>query len=106
VFHALYRNPHSRWKSLPEWMFSGPLIALMTWGTLLTEAAAGTLVWFRETRYFTIVLAAVFHATMEVFLRLKFFQYLSVICLLLFVPSDAWMGLWDEMKVISAHLFQ
>jgi uncharacterized membrane protein YphA (DoxX/SURF4 family) len=103
VFHAVYRNPHFRWRSLPGWMEWGPVIAGMTWGTMLIETAAGTLVWFRETRYVTILAGTIFHATLEVFLKLKFFQYLSFLCLLLFVPNDAWIGLWGGVKMFFLH---
>jgi Vitamin K-dependent gamma-carboxylase len=97
-FHALYRNPSFRFRKFPPWLTSGPVIALMTWATLLTETAAGILLWFRETRYVMIGIALVFHLSFELFLNLKYFQYLMMACLLLFVPSEAWMHLGINMR--------
>jgi uncharacterized membrane protein YphA (DoxX/SURF4 family) len=91
VFHALHRNPHLRWNHLPKWTSSGALVALMTWGTLLTEGAIGIFVWFRDTRWIGILVAVAFHGTLEVFLKLKYFQYMMIICLVLFVPSATWI---------------
>ncbi len=86
VFHALYRNPHARWDPMPPWLLSAPMIALMTWGTLVTEFAGGTLIWFRETRYVVIASLVFFHLSLEALLRLKYFQWMMVVCLLLFIP--------------------
>jgi hypothetical protein len=93
VFYALYGNPHYRWRTLPSWLFSGPVIAFFTWGTLVSEGAAGTLMWVRETKYYAMAAIAAVHIGIEIFLRLKYFQYLMIICLVLFVTSDAWLSI-------------
>jgi hypothetical protein len=98
VFYALYGNPHYRWSTFPSWLFSGPVIALFTWGTLVSEAAAGTLMWVRETRYYAMAAIAMVHIVIEIFLRLKYFQYLMMICLVLFVPCDTWLSIIHAIR--------
>lgn len=104
VFHALHRNPHLRFQTLPAWIESGPAIAALTWGTLLVEGSAGTLTWVSDTRYVAILSAAVFHAGMEVFLKVKYFQYMMMVCLVLFVPSSEWMNFWTAVKGFVPHV--
>ncbi len=103
VFHAIYKNPHYRRKTIPALMFDGPAIALMTWATLLAETAGGTLLWLRETRYLTMAAVVGFHVSLEVLLKLKYFQLMMIVCLLLFVPSEAWMTLWLTLSRGTAH---
>jgi Vitamin K-dependent gamma-carboxylase len=90
-FYSLYKNPHWRWKSYPAILHSAAGVAAMTWSTLLIEVAAGTLLWLRETRYAAMIVVCVFHGAIEIALRLKHFQWLMVICMVLFVPSDVWL---------------
>lgn len=100
VFYALYGNPHYRWHTFPRWLFLGPVIAFFTWVTLLSEGAAGTLIWIRETRYFAMAAIATVHLVIETFLRLKYFQLLMLTCLLLFVPCDTWLSIFHKVGQI------
>jgi hypothetical protein len=104
AFHALHANPNGRFKVLPGPLHSGSLIAFMTWTSVLIEFAAGTLIWLRETRYATMIAAVVMHIGFGVFLRLKYFQSIMVVCLLLFVPNYAWTHVAAAMSgVRSIH---
>ena len=64
-------------------------IHMATWGTLLVEGAAGTLIWLRRTRYWVMAAAFALHEGINLSLQFPIFQYVMMASLLIFLfPED------------------
>ena len=63
-------------------------INLLTWGTLLLEFALFTLIWIKETRYWTLVAAVFFHLTIEYHMNIPQFEFLMIYSYVLFVEPE------------------
>jgi predicted DCC family thiol-disulfide oxidoreductase YuxK len=72
-----------------------------SWGTLAIESAAGTLIWFREFRYYVLLGLLMLHGFIEYALTLQLFQWIVMTTFILFVyPQDltrAWNWLLSHM---------
>lgn len=62
-------------------------IQLLSWGTLIIEAALFSLIWLKETRYWTIVGAIFFHLMIEYHMNIPQFEFLMIYSYLLFVED-------------------
>ena len=60
----------------------------LTWGTLMVEAGMWSLIWFKETRYYVLAAALILHLGMEYTMNLSTFEWMMIMSLLLFVPSN------------------
>ena len=75
---------------LPRWALNPVAIRVATWGTLVVEAALGTLVWVPGFRYTVLVAGAAFHLLLEFLLNLQLFGFVMLASLTLFIdPDDA-----------------
>ncbi len=75
-------------------------IKLATWGTLLAEAAAGTLIWWKPLRYPVLLAAIGLHAGINLAMQFPTFQYVMIASLLTFlIPEDVerWVGRGREL---------
>jgi hypothetical protein len=68
-------------------------INFLTYSTLALELALFTLICIKETRYWVIGLAVIFHLTIDYHMNIPFFEYLMIVSYILFVvPKDlAWV---------------
>lgn len=74
----------------PDWLLSPGFVAAATWGTLVVEAAMGSLVWVRELRYPILIATASMHLGLELLLNVGLFGWLMIATMLLFIfPADA-----------------
>jgi hypothetical protein len=88
IYWAMTSNVWSRW-AFPEVLYGSPLIAALTYGTILVEGAFPMLVWFQTTRLAVIAALAVLHLGIAVFLQNVTFFSLAMVCVLwVFVPAD------------------
>jgi len=64
-------------------------IQFLTWSTLVLEFALFTLIWFRETRYFVLAGAVIFHLAIDYHMNIPFFEWLMITSYVLFIyPED------------------
>lgn len=61
-------------------------IRVITWGSLATELAIGTLVWFPWFRYPVLLAGALLHLGVEFTMNIPVFQWLMLACLTTFIP--------------------
>ena len=71
--HDFYKFP------LPELITENLMVLkLMTWGVLIFEIMAPILIWFRETRRYTLALLIVFHLGIEITMNLMMFHWVMI----------------------------
>lgn len=70
-----------------EILNSMALIKFMTWSTLLIEFALGTLVWFKELRYWVLLAGVGLHLGIEVTMHIPLFEWVMIGAMLCMVPS-------------------
>jgi uncharacterized membrane protein YphA (DoxX/SURF4 family) len=94
VFHSLYRNRSLRQLFRREVVQSllarAPVTAFLTWSILAAETFIGIFLWFRETRIAALVVAVALHVALELGLSIKYFQWLMLTSLVLFVSPAEW----------------
>ncbi|MGI9034387.1 MAG: HTTM domain-containing protein [Acidimicrobiales bacterium] len=74
---------------LPHLMTRSLLMSnLLTYGTLATELALGTLVWNRRLRPWVLCLGVGFHLAIDYMLRVGFFSYGMLVLYLAFIPPE------------------
>ena len=73
-------------------------IKLATWGVLVAELSAGTLIWWRRTRYWMILAALGLHEGINLTMQFPVFQYVMMAYLVNFVYPD------DMERVITKAL--
>lgn len=97
LYLAIVSNQWSRWP-WPEMFYvaDGLLTRLLTYGTLVVEAAFPLLVWFRPTRLYVICAVACLHLGIAVMLNGVSFFSVSMLCgLWIFVPPEV---TWKLMR--------
>src|SRR5262245_11210493 len=72
---------------LPRWALNPVAIRVATWGTLVVEAALGTLVWVRDFRYPVLAAGVAFHLMLEFLLNLHLFGFIMLASLTVFIDS-------------------
>ncbi|MGO4802247.1 HTTM domain-containing protein [Pseudomonas sp. W22_MBD1_FP4] len=89
VFHVLNVRRYQRF-SFPKILRLPAIYKSITWSTLLIWGALSTLIWIDELRYPVMVTGVIFHLGMDVFLRIRMFQWVMMTGLVLFIsPADA-----------------
>jgi len=69
-------------------------VQLLTYGTLVAELSAGTLVWCRRLRYPLLIAAFLLHFGINLMMQFPVFQYVMISSLILFIyPEDMERGL-------------
>ena len=64
-------------------------IKLMTWGVLVAEFSACSLIWFRKTRYYILGAAFLLHFGINLMMQFPIFQYVMMTSLINFIfPED------------------
>ncbi|QLY27293.1 HTTM domain-containing protein [Bdellovibrio sp. KM01] len=71
------------------------VIKFMTWSTLLVELAMGTLVWFKDLRYWVLLAGIGLHIGIELVMSIPMFEWVMVVTMLSLVDP------WDVIKVES-----
>lgn len=65
------------------------MIKLFTWSTLLVEIALGTLVWFKELRYWVLLSGVLLHLTIEYTMSIPIFEWAMIVMMIGMVdPRD------------------
>jgi hypothetical protein len=80
---------------IPTFLFdSSWLVALLTWSVIAVEVLAPILLWFKETRRFSLIAVALFHLGNEWTMHLFLFHWVMLVGWLAFVSPDdfAWVG--------------
>jgi hypothetical protein len=83
------------------------LIKFMTWSTLVVELAMGTLVWFKDLRYWVLLAGIGLHIGIELVMSIPMFEWVMVVTMLALVdPLDVikveeWMR--RKLKVSPGH---
>jgi Vitamin K-dependent gamma-carboxylase len=96
VYWALSAGSYRR-HDVPAALRRPWVYAAGTYGTLVIEGALGALIWISELRYAVLAGGAIFHLTLEYFLRIRLFQWTMLVGLLLFLkPADlvSWLAKW------------
>jgi uncharacterized membrane protein YphA (DoxX/SURF4 family) len=88
VYWALTAGAYRR-HDLPVVLRRRWVYAFGTYSTLMIEGALAGLIWISELRYLVLVAGAIFHLTLEYFMRIRLFQWTMLVGLVLFVkPTD------------------
>ncbi len=88
------------------------VLMLMTWGTLITELALGTLIWFKEFRKPLIIIGIIFHIGIDYTMSIPFFEYVMIALLLLYLTpaevrhfvnkiQEAWRFILDKSPKVA-----
>ena len=64
--------------SVPEWFNDFPMVYITTYGTLFTEFALGTLVFFKPLRKYVLICGVLMHLHIELSMNIPLFSYLMV----------------------------
>jgi hypothetical protein len=70
---------------VPQNMF---LLKLFTWGSIFAEFLGWTLIWFRETRYFVLLVLLGLHIGIEYAMNIPIFEHIMIISLIVFIPGE------------------
>jgi predicted DCC family thiol-disulfide oxidoreductase YuxK len=73
-------------------------IKLLTWGTLLLEVLMGTLLWFAETRYVTMVLGTFLHLGIEYAMNVPVFEWAMIATFVTFVEPAHLTGAMERLR--------
>jgi hypothetical protein len=77
-----------------------PLVALLlTWGTLVVEAAIPLLVWNRKTRPWVLALGVCLHLALGVTLRAGLFSWVVLVAYLAFVPPETMAAVFALLRL-------
>ncbi len=63
-------------------------IKTLTWSTLVIELALAILLWFKETRWPTLIIGILFHLGIEFTMSIPFFEIVMMCLILSFIPED------------------
>ncbi len=74
------------------------MIKILTWGTLLVELALCTLIWWRVTRYYVLLLGLSLHLGIEYTMNLPMFEWLFIISFVLFIYPEDLTRSWNFLK--------
>lgn len=89
VFYVLNIKRYQRLR-FPDFARHPFVFQVLTWSTLVMWGALGTLIWIEELRYPLILIGVLFHLGMEMFLKIRLFQWVMMTGLILFIkPADA-----------------
>lgn len=90
----------------PATWISGNLWAChaLTWGTLVTEGAMWSLIWFKETRYIVLSAALLLHLGMEYTMNITTFQLLMMASLVVFVPSEDLVSVYKKLRATLGRI--
>ena len=65
------------------------VIKFLTWSTLVVELALGTLVWFREWRYWVLLSGIGLHLGIELVMNIPMFEWIMIVAMLAMIdPRD------------------
>jgi hypothetical protein len=79
------------------------ILKMLTWGTLVTEAALGIFVWIKEFRIPIIIVGILFHLGIEYTMCIPFFEWVMIISLLIYItPLEARLFLMKS-KIVLDH---
>ena len=100
LYYAIHLDSFRKYV-LPDFLLSPLMLKLQTWGTLLVEFSLGTLIWFKDLRYFLICAGVALHLGIEYTMDIPLFEWTMIFSLLLFVdPWDIKRSLrWIRLKV-------
>ncbi|MBX9668025.1 MAG: DCC1-like thiol-disulfide oxidoreductase family protein [Candidatus Obscuribacterales bacterium] len=74
------------------------IIKILTWGTLFVELALCTLIWWRVTRYYVLLLGLSLHMGIEYTMNLPMFEWLFMISFVLFIYPEDLTRSWNLAK--------
>ncbi|KHD87068.1 MAG: hypothetical protein OM95_16555 [Bdellovibrio sp. ArHS] len=77
------------------------MIKLLTWSTLIVEFALGTLVWFKETRYWVLLAGVALHLGIEYTMSIPVFEWAMIVSMSAMIdPKDLarWVQVFKEKK--------
>ena len=77
------------------------LCQMLSWFTLATELSLFTLIWFKRTRKFALLLGVAFHIGIDIAMNLPMFEYFFVAIYLLFLDDDDWNRITNFFARIS-----
>lgn len=93
VFYVLNVKRYQR-RPFPAVLRTPLIYKTLSWATLVIWGALAMLVWIDELRYPVMAVGVVFHLGMDIFLRIRMFQWVMMTGLVLFIrPADAQMML-------------
>lgn len=65
------------------------VIKFLTWSTLVVELALGTLVWFREWRYWVLIAGVGLHLGIELVMNIPMFEWIMIVAMICMIdPHD------------------
>ncbi len=73
---------------VPDWVNGFPLVTITTYGTLVTEFALGTLVFFRPLRKTILILGILMHLHIELSMNVPLFSYLMISTYITFYDGE------------------
>jgi hypothetical protein len=73
---------------VPDWVNGFPMVTITTYGTLVTEFALGTLVFFRPMRKTILILGILMHLHIELSMNVPLFSYLMVSTYITFYDGE------------------
>ena len=84
---------------LPHFFDQLPVYQVLTWGTLLVEFSLWSLIWFRPTRYWVLLIGISLHLGIEYCMNLPMFEWAFMCTYILFVYPEDLTRTWNFVKM-------
>jgi hypothetical protein len=83
---------------VPTFINEFPMVKLTSWGTLLTEFALATMVWFKPIRKYVLLAGLAMHSFIEYSMNVPLFAFVMMSFYVCFYEGDEVAGWWDRLK--------
>jgi predicted DCC family thiol-disulfide oxidoreductase YuxK/uncharacterized membrane protein YphA (DoxX/SURF4 family) len=90
---------------LPHFFDQLPVYQMLTWGTLAVEFSLWTLIWFRPTRYWVLLVGISLHLGIEYCMNLPMFEWAFMFTYILFIYPEDLSRTWNYVKTWVACKF-
>lgn len=88
---------------LPFFLDNALVMRFLTWSTLIVEFSLGTLIWFKEFRYWVLLAGLLLHLGIDITLNLPVFEMVFITLYLTFVDPDDLARFWTGVKEAIAR---
>lgn len=73
-------------------------VTISTYSILLFELLFSFLIWFKETKFYIILLGVIFHVGIWVFMRIEVFPWIMIGTYLVFITDDEYRVTWNKIN--------
>ncbi|MBU6455711.1 MAG: DUF393 domain-containing protein [Cyanobacteria bacterium REEB67] len=90
---------------MPHFLDNLPVYQILTWGTLVVEFALWSLIWYRPTRYWVLLIGIALHLGIEYSMNLPMFEWAFMCTYILFIYPEDLTRAWNYIKAQCTQKF-